>query len=423
MAKILTTSGDTEVSLYLTERAKDYIIQGNMNSVIFDKVSLGDSDINYQNIVNLPADGDVLDALGNTNGVIGTVRTNTDIKSKLYTEEFGTETLADSLFSGSASLGFQKYTRLTGKLEITGSTFSYTKVKRDYNLNNNNHYYKSLNLPITATEKLQFDSLYANKGIQLLNQDEIILVNIDKEIYLENIDGRDITIDLTFAGSTYSFITKFFNVSTSGADSQTLRSDPNSFSENFGISRGDGFETNVAYLFSDDLIPPISGGSWSDYTEAKYEDPRETAGTISGGVYIDKCVGIAYLDKGVIAITHPTFVSNFDYSTALNKLDDTPYDDSITVDNFEDIYLPTQNLKFRTLERLYLQNFNYIISETTFNRTSNSTFSVSTNSNLYITEIGLYNASNELMAYGKFSQPLEKVPNITALPITLQICL
>jgi hypothetical protein len=145
---------------------------------------------------------------------------------------------------------------------------------------------------------------------------------------------------------------------------------------------------------------------------------------ISGGTYYnyDIPVGFAVLDKGLIAITHPDIVDSIDWDSGY-----LPDGSPNTLAETTDIYFTNTNtsiygdteaicqLDFSALDTVFKirTTCNTLIGQ--YYVSNNSTWDnalalnpFSTNQSVSITELGLYNELNELVAVGKFSEPVYK---------------
>ncbi len=150
------------------------------------------------------------------------------------------------------------------------------------------------------------------------------------------------------------------------------------------------------------------------------------SGTLYAGVgtynNYDIPVGFAVLDKGLIAITHPDIVNNVFWRTGFTQ--SGAQNTAVTTTN---VYFTntantiygrqeyTSQLKFTALDTVFkLRTIcNSMIGE--FYISNNATWPrdifqnpLSENQDLSITEVGLYNEMNELVAVAKFSEPIEK---------------
>jgi hypothetical protein len=194
----------------------------------------------------------------------------------------------------------------------------------------------------------------------------------------------------------------------------------------------------VAYGMDYTISVPriVSSREWNNWS------PNNRFPTVSGGagkavarlndanysILVDEPVGIAYLDKGFLVITHPTLISAFDLSLAKVASSDgdlVPYlaPDDGTV-SFTNISFAAANasLKFRSITSEYSQSYTCLAMPDEFYDTTNPTFRqaypVSTSSTqqpLQITEIGLYNVHGELVAIAKAKKPLVKTRSSVAI--------
>ena len=187
--------------------------------------------------------------------------------------------------------------------------------------------------------------------------------------------------------------------------------------------------TNKFYQYSPD---PNYGGPWDIIFAIRCDADvtnRNQPGYLyeSGGTYYnyDIPVGFAVLDKGLIAITHPDIVNNIDWSSGYLP-DGSPSDGSIgsgTTDIYftntdTNIYGDTEavcQLDFSALDTVFKlrTTCNTLVGQ--YYVSNNSTWDnalalnpFSTNQPVSITEVGLYNELNELVAVSKFSEPVYK---------------
>lgn len=155
--------------------------------------------------------------------------------------------------------------------------------------------------------------------------------------------------------------------------------------------------------------------------------PESGVAYISGGTYyrFDIPVGFAVLDKGLIAITHKDIVDSIDWTSGFLP-DGTPSDGTIG-SGTTDIYFTSTDtsiygdeeavcsldfvsldtvFKWRTTCNSLLGQF-YISNNATWdNALAQNPYSA--NQKVAITEVGLYNELNELVAVCKFSEPIFK---------------
>lgn len=418
----IKTSG---AKVYLTKTAKEYIITGQVDRLGFDRVSIGDSDIDYRNIDDMLTLSGVPDVTGDFTNAIEAVSSNFDIRNKAFLGDIGTQQYSILPTNPATERGFRYFRQFSAIQDIADGEYGYTYVNRDTLTNAKTHIYRTFNLPLTETERERFDAKYNNTALQYLNSDELLYIPIPTQYYREQIDGDSIEVRFPSGGTDVVIYGRYFQNGNIAVPLSQLHSESNGFASEFGseFTEADQFTSNVVFLFSDNIAPPISGATWADSGQyAVYSDDREIpkCDAVTEGSFVDKCVGIAYLDKGFIALTHPDIVTAFDFSSAKNVSDGTPYGGG---QDFQDIYLDNSTLKFRSFANSYLQSLNYIIQQNEFNRSSNPTFDGGVNNSLYITEFGAYNSNQELLAVIKFDTPIEKVPEVTNIPISLKVYL
>jgi hypothetical protein len=153
---------------------------------------------------------------------------------------------------------------------------------------------------------------------------------------------------------------------------------------------------------------------------------NQTSGTIyrSSGTYYnyDIPIGFAVLDKGLIVITHTDIVNSIDWTTGFLP-DGTPNSAGDTTD----IYFTSTNtsiygdveadflLEFVSLDTVFKMRTtcNSLLGD--FYISNNATWDnalalnpLAANQQVSVTEVGLYNEVNELVALAKFSEPIYK---------------
>jgi hypothetical protein len=160
------------------------------------------------------------------------------------------------------------------------------------------------------------------------------------------------------------------------------------------------------------VLEASSNKSWSKWTN-EYKFPVEKNGFGKAvasfqdeefGLCIDEPVGIAYLDKGLIVLTHPEILSKID--TTSEKI----------------------TMSFKSVVTEFSQTITCVALPEEFYCSNNPTFKfghpegLSHNDFVYITEIGLYNASGQLIAIAKTSEPVKKNKlNVTLFSVKLKL--
>lgn len=328
---------------------------------------------------------------------------------------------------------------------INGSGLSYSLCDRTSSTEKNSNYFMSFNLPVTYSVLASGSTLaLSNPEIFQINVDKIVIVPIPKEYYNEFIDGRSITFTVPqLSGATMSAKTL---VSSTYSTLQKRDSD---------IFLGN----NLAFLFCDEINLPYTGttnsaGSshsanttWNiaPYTNrpaaVPYSDlntsidinsDKRPFGSISYAIPVtptyptntnqgynyDIPVGFVCLDKGFVILTHPSIVNNIPWTQGyqqvtniLNVSDNKSdiYFSSITksITTFTDI-----SVNFKTSAIcIGLPNEFYFTNNPSWDLNKNvQELSNGTNNfdSVFMTEIGLYNVNNELIAVAKLSEPVEK---------------
>jgi hypothetical protein len=179
--------------------------------------------------------------------------------------------------------------------------------------------------------------------------------------------------------------------------------------------------------------------SWSKYSQTNKfpSSPTSTSGKryaiynkVGSTNIADKPVGILYQDKGIAVFTDPNIVDYFNYtagtSSGFNGIaSGSPYNSDT---NFAKIYF-TSNLvskaEYNSITTEFIQNIVCVAGVGEFFGSTNSTYANAYDVNasekpVFITSIGLYNASGELIGIGKLSEPIKKLPN-TYIPFNIKL--
>jgi len=373
------------------------------NTALITKFSLGDSDANYLCTLNL-ANGEVPSGGGDltaSSGVTNNSVTNgVQILSPLLS-------VAGSQFKNvepNSSKTVISQTNI-GQLTTTGTTLSHDVIYLSANTTDSLvNLYNTFRLPITASQKFVFTGTTFNNGgwsdtaLSGLSTDVILAIGIPDTEYAEAIDGKEFRLTLSgTTGGTYTIYSTFQNKLTSAAE------DDNKFTET--SNQTTVFSPNYAFLFSDQIKRPNGNatkswatgfGSIKPFSAARKERYNLTTNT-SLGLTADTVVGILFIDKGFAVITDPTIISDFDISNA--SATTSTYNSSVTQVNQEVVC---------------------IAGKGEFARSNNKTFTQGDTPK--ISEIGLYDNTNTLIAYGKTRQHITKTANelkVFAVKITV----
>lgn len=328
---------------------------------------------------------------------------------------------------------------------INDSGLTYTYCDRTDLTSKEANYFVSFRLPFNSTKLSTTSNLsLQNPELQQLNVDNIVIAPIPASSYNEIIDGRSVTFTvpsttaissaITVVSSTYSQLTKSQNSVLLG--------------------------NNIAFLFADDINLPRTGttanGAISGITRSTWNvspfinrpqahaysdltvtdintDQRPFSGVnlavtvneiyptnTNQGYNYDVPVGFIVLDKGFMVLTHPDLVDNIPWTNGFNlhsnisnagatsgTTDIYFTDTSVSQATFNDI-----NINFRTSVVCLALPTEFVFSS---NLSWNLPFNLQERDNntngfdsVQVTEIGLYNKNDELIAVAKTDRPIEK---------------
>jgi hypothetical protein len=383
-------SSSTVLEAKLTPLGRQKLLTN--NTALITKFSLGDSDANYLCTLNL-ANGEVPSGGGDLTALSGV--TNNSVTN-------GVQILNPLLsVAGSQFKNVEPNSSKTvisqeniGQDTITGTTLTHNLIYLSANTTDRLvNLYKSFRLPITASQQFNFTGkTFSNGGwsdtaLSGLSTNVILAVGVPDTEYGEAIDGKEFRLTLSgTTGGTYTIYSTFQNKLTSSAD------DDNKFTET--STQTTAFGPNYAFLFSDQIKRPNGDatkswatgfGSLKPFSAARKERYNLTTNS-SLGLTADTAVGILFLDKGFAVITDPTILADFNTSSA--SASTCTYNSSVTLVNQEVVC---------------------IAGKGEFARSNNNTFTQGDTPK--ISEIGLYDNTNSLIAYGKTRQHITKTAN------------
>lgn len=329
---------------------------------------------------------------------------------------------------------------------LNGSGLTYTLCNRLDTTSKNANYFMSFNLPVTYSALASGSTLaLSNPEILQINVDNAVIVPIPREYYNELIDGRSITFSVpqisgatgisakTIVSSTYTTLQKKENNIFLGANLAFLFCDainlPYTGTSNGGTSSHSANSTWNTSLYTNrpaavpysDLVPAVDVysdkrpfGTTNFATPVTSTYPTNT----NQGYNYDIPVGYVSLDKGFMVLTHPSIVNNIPWTLGW-QLGSNTYN---SLSGITDIYFTgtsTSTASFYDIDINFktaavcigLPNEFYFSNNPSWDLTKNTDeFNNGTNNfdSLYITEIGLYNKNNELIAIAKLSEPVEK---------------
>jgi len=335
---------------------------------------------------------------------------------------------------------------------VNGSDLTYTMCDRTDTSSKEANYFSSFNLPYQASQLLSGGTFSRTKPeLFQLNVDQIVICNIPKEYYNDIIDGRSVT----FTVPQYSGATSAGTISAKTMVSTT-------YTNSVKKQENELLGTNVSFLFSDEINPPFTGttqqgtyskastATWNpgpsyinrppaaSYSELESSDINTDTRPFSSvnlavsvtenyptltnqGYNYDVPVGFVSLDKGWLIITHPDVINNIPWdlgltspsglaNTAATTSDIYFTDDTKSTVQFVDIRI---DFKTSVVALVFPKEFFFTTNpswdqEKNYQEQQNGTFGYDA---VAISEIGLYNATEELIAIAKLDRPLEKQYN------------
>jgi hypothetical protein len=276
-----------------------------------------------------------------------------------------------------------------------------------------------------------------------LNVDKIVIAPIPREYYNEMIDGRSIT-----------FTVPQFGVDDLNWSSKTIVS--STYNNLEKTSENALLGKNISFLFCDEINLPYTGetdggaiskAAQTTWNTASYLDrpaattyqnlqsadintdqrpwsgvklavsvPENYPTTTNQGYNYDIPVGFASLDKGFLILTHPDIVNNIPWASGLTY----PSGAANTTEETTDIYFSSGssvqffdlNVNFKTsVVCMALPGEFYFTNNPTWNFSENlQEYTLGSNNydNTYVTEIGLYNKNEELLAIAKLDRAKQK---------------
>ena len=315
--------------------------------------------------------------------------------------------------------------REIGETTVSGSNLSYLTISNTATTTEFTHLFKSLSLPLPIADINTFSSTvsanggWADTSFSGLGVDNVLLSVIDNNQYGELIDGKSIKMTLpvytgyttggTPTGSTtYTLYSTFPKTTSANTILDFQYKDTSSYPQYLF-----GNQINVAFLVSDDIQRPNNDPtkSWStgyDSYKPFSQSGKETINVqtvTSTGINSDRIAGIAYLDKGIIAITDQTIVNNivtdFSGDSATNIIND-----SLGLYYYS---AGTYNTVIDSIQNDLVQDIICIAGRQEFYNTQNSTFDIG--ENVRISEIGITDTAGNVLAIGKPDRHIIKCKN------------
>lgn len=395
------TASTINLSARLTPLGRKKLLT-NGNTLI-TKFAFGDSDANYYSSQTL-ASGYVPTLGGNLgfdSNTTNSVATNVFIKSPIIATANGS--LTKIVESQSITINTQ-YVSL-GQSGLTGTSLGQYIVNRSSGATDSlvNLFY-SFGLPLNTTDdNIYTGRTFANGGysdtaISGFAQTRIAIISIPNANYGELIDGKQVKVTLSAGtATTYTLYSTFqkTNVESTVQDANYVD----------GSSNLSQLGSNISLLFSDDIMRPNGGDStlsWATgFGTVKPFSVNEKqffnlTTTQQLGLTADTAVGIAYLDKGLIVLTHPTLVSIFNTGSTATTV------------------------TYNSVSTKVSQSIVCIANKNEFYTSTNKTFS--SGDTVRISEVGLYDKDSNLIAYAKTDKHITKnINQLLALSIEINV--
>lgn len=361
------------------------------NNLLITKFSLGDSDANYYASLPLTT-GQIPVSSGNIGaggGVTNSVATNISLRSALILDSTGIS--KKSVETQSNDITIQTITNT--KTIISGNNITQKIIDRNNNTTDSlvNLFY-SFGLPLKLSDDITYTGKTFSKGgfsdtaISGFATNKIIVIGLANNFYGELLDGKEVKITLPTSAGTYTIYSTFQSTNT-----PITTQDANYIDSSINLKH---LGNNIALLFSD-LIKKPNGGdvnlSWATgfgTTKPFNVNKKQLFNLIDnlpGGLTADTSIGIAYLDKGLIVITNPTIVNDFGSGST------------------------GTSITYNSVSFEVSQNIVCIANKGEFLTSGNSTFS--SGDTPRISEVALYDDSNNLIAIAKADRHIVKSPN------------
>ena len=412
----LNTATTITITAKLTRNGRERMLKE--TNTIFSHFVVGDSDANYRTSASLPT-GTIPTTGGNLGG-----ENNADdavISSKVFVNN--TTQTTKSVEPNSSQVRSTMDT--LGENVVSGSNLTFISINKGDNTNAFTNLFRSLSLPIISTRMNTFTGTTSNNGgwsdtaFSGFASNNVLLAVIDNNEYGDLIDGKSIRVNLPVgtgftSGGAITAITTYDIYSTFPRTNITLSNLDNQFRDNSNLPTSlFGSQFDVSYLVSDNIQRPNNDATRSWATGYDTFKPFSVNGkqlinvnsVASTGIVADKVVGIAYLEKGILAFTDPTIVDN----VAVNFTGDT---ETNTETNGLGLYFytgGTYNVTLDATENTVLQSLLCIAGRNEFYRSQNETIGMS--DDIRISEIAITDIAGDILAIGKFDRQVIKKKN------------
>ena len=412
----LSTATTITVTTKLTQAGRERMLKE--TNTIFSHFILGDSDANYRTSEPLPTgkiptmSGD----LGQDNAPKVGINSKVYISSGLTTKK---------LVEPSSSNITTEISKI-GQMIVSGDSLNYVMIDRDDNTSDFTNLFKSLSLPILTTQISTFINVASTNGgwsdtaFSGFASDKVLVCAIDNDEYGELIDGKNIKYTLPIAtgytsGGAVTAITTYDIFSTFPRTTLVDTQLDNYYKDTSTLPKSlFGDAINCSYLVSDNIQRPNRDANKSWATGYDTYKPFSLGGkeriTVGPTIpennsFADRVIGVAYLDKGIIAFTDTEIVDNI----AINFSGD-PSTSAFT--NTLGLYhysADTYNVTIDSIDHIVVQNVLCIAGKSQFYRSQNDTIGI--NDDIRISEIGITDITGEILAIGKIDRQIIKKKN------------
>jgi hypothetical protein len=322
--------------------------------------------------------------------------------------------------------------------------FLWTLCDRTILTANTTNYFSSFNLPFES-DNFSSGSTLSNyfPELQQLNVDKFLIGTIDRSHYSEYIDGRSISLrvpqkgvgntvcGVTVVSSTYHTLEKSQNNPLLGNNVAFLFSDSINYPYTGTTDGGTNSASSVTTWNTSSYLQRPAAVSYSNLQstdvnsdQRTWSNVRKAIGvpesyptTTNQGYNYDIPIGYVSLNKGFIVITHPNLVNNVPWGLGL--INNTTSNPTSATTNIGFTAVNTSNVSFYDVDTEYITSVVCIALPGEFYFSNNETWDYASNleeyqlgtnnfDDTYVTEIGLYNKNNELVAIAKLDRPKEK---------------
>tara|TARA_R110000772_G_scaffold17946_3_gene49899 strand:+ start:78133 stop:79323 length:1191 start_codon:yes stop_codon:yes gene_type:complete len=391
----INNTGNIELKAKLTPEGRRKLITN--TNVLISSFSLGDSD-SYYDVFSGLTDNQIPEISGdnegrdtNNGGYNYIIKSTINYKPTIQKKPVEIQSI--NVNSEVINLGYStEY--------FSGGTITQNLI----NLNNKStdrlvNLFYSFGLPLSDSDYSRYTGTTSTNGgfsdtaLSGLAQNNILVIGISGSTYAEIIDGKTIRATISSSGTTYTLFSTFENKGLS-----LPNEDINVLDVSTNITQ---FGPNISLLFSDDIQKPNTDATKSWGTGYGQNKPYSVNGkelynfrpNTNTGIITDKAVGISYLDKGFLVITEPTIVNAFTGDTGTT-------------------------ITFDTIRNRVSQSFTCIANRGEFAISTNPTWQ--SGDVPRISEIGLWDNTNTLIAVGKLNESYYKpTDDFVAFNITI----